>query len=163
MTCSSFVALDLPTETRCTTALSHPFCVCNALLSSLKHKIIKNISPKYLSESRTSVIKNLRATATARELYEELKHGENTMPIFINTRRGHCESRMAQAFLPRRLQQSLTRFLSDTNASKIYMDSKYENLQVPDNSLSANTGSRMEDSVFTVSSCRSINWCTEKC
>lgn len=61
--------------TRCTTALSHPFCVCNALLSSFKHKIIKNISPKYLSESRTSVIKNLRATATARRLYEELKHG----------------------------------------------------------------------------------------
>jgi len=60
---------------RCTTALPYLFGVWNALLSSLKHKINKNTSPKYLSESRTSVIKNLRATATARRLYEELKHG----------------------------------------------------------------------------------------
>jgi hypothetical protein len=79
------------------------------------------------------------------------------MPIFINTRQESCESRINQAFLPNRLQQSLTRFLSDPNASKICMDSKYENLQVPDNSLSANTGSRMEDSVFTVSTSVPIN------
>lgn len=60
---------------RCSTALPYLAGVWNALLSSLIHKINKNTSPKYLSGSRTSVIKNLRATATARRLYEELKHG----------------------------------------------------------------------------------------
>ena len=79
------------------------------------------------------------------------------MPIFINTREESCESRMTQAFLPSRLQESLTRFLSDTNASKICMNSKYGNLQDPGNSLSAALGSRKEDSVFTVSTSVPIN------
>ena len=61
--------------TRCTPVLSYLCGVWNALLSSLIQKINKKTSTKHLSESRTSVIKNLRATATARRLYEELKHG----------------------------------------------------------------------------------------
>jgi len=60
---------------RCNPALPYLSVVWNALFSSFIHKINKNTSPKYLSESRTSAIKNLRATATARRLYEELKHG----------------------------------------------------------------------------------------
>lgn len=79
------------------------------------------------------------------------------MPIFINTREESCESRITQAFLPSRLQQSLTRFLSDPNASKICMDSNYVNLQVPDNSMGAASGSQKEDSAFTVTTSAPIN------
>ena len=79
------------------------------------------------------------------------------MPIFINTRQESCESRMTQAFLPSRLQQSLTRFLSDPKGSRVCINSKYEDLQAPGNSLSAASGSRKEGSVFTVSTSVPIN------
>jgi len=79
------------------------------------------------------------------------------MPIFINTREESCESRITQAFLPSRLQQSLTRFLSDPNTSKICMDSKYENLQDSGNSMGAASACWKEDSAFIVSTSAPIN------